>query len=33
MDRVEAHMPLEQAVQDTARWHASVVAAFHAPAP
>lgn len=27
MDRVEAHMPLEQAVQDTARWHASIVMA------
>lgn len=26
MDRVEAHMPLEHAVQDAARWHASVVA-------
>lgn len=25
MDRVEAHMPLEAAVQDAARWHASVV--------
>lgn len=26
MERVEAHMPLEQAVQDAAQWHASVVA-------
>jgi hypothetical protein len=26
MDRVEAQMPLEQAVQDAAAWHASVVA-------
>lgn len=26
MDRVEAQMPLEHAVLDTARWHASVVA-------
>ncbi|MCY1381692.1 hypothetical protein D9M69_696270 [compost metagenome] len=26
MDRIEAHMPLEHAVQDAARWHASVVA-------
>jgi len=26
MDRVEAHMPLEQAVQDVAQWHAGVVA-------
>ncbi len=25
MDRVEAHMPLEAAVQDAAQWHASVV--------
>jgi hypothetical protein len=25
MDRVEAHMPLEHAVQDAAQWHASVV--------
>jgi hypothetical protein len=33
MDRVEANMPLEHAVQDTARWHASVVAALHAPVP
>lgn len=29
MDRVEAHMPLENAVQDTARWHANVVADQH----
>nr|MDP2191628.1 hypothetical protein [Rhodoferax sp.] len=26
MDRVEANMPLEHAVQDAAQWHASVVA-------
>lgn len=26
MERVEAHMPLEQAVQDAAQWHAGVVA-------
>lgn len=26
MDRVEANMPLEHAVQDAARWHADVVA-------
>ena len=26
MERVEAHMPLEQAVGDAAQWHASVVA-------
>lgn len=26
MDRVEANMPLEHAVQDAARWHANVVA-------
>lgn len=26
MDRIEANMPLEHAVQDTAQWHASVVA-------
>lgn len=26
MDRVEANMPLEQAVRDAAQWHASVVA-------
>ena len=25
MDRVEANMPLEQAVQDAAQWHSSVV--------
>jgi hypothetical protein len=25
VDRVEAHMPLEQAVEDAAQWHASVV--------
>lgn len=26
MERVEAHMPLEQAVQDAAQWHADIVA-------
>jgi len=26
MERVEAHMPLDHAVQDAATWHASVVA-------
>ncbi len=26
MDRVEAHMPLANAVEDAAQWHASVVA-------
>lgn len=26
MDRVEAHMPLPQAIEDVAQWHAAVVA-------